>query len=100
MRWEWDPQKDHENQRKHGISFANAIGVFDDPFQIVDPDPHPDEERYKIIGASSGVVLLVVHTKPMYDQSIDDDTGRVISARKAERDERRRYEAELFRAYR
>ena len=100
MQWEWDPQKDRQNRQKHGISFANAVGVFDDPFQIVDPDPHPDEERFKTIGEASGVILVVVHTRPLYDPRTNDETGRIISARKVEREERRRYEAEVFRAYR
>ena len=39
MRFVWDPKKDLINENKHGISFEDAITVFDDPFALRAPDP-------------------------------------------------------------
>jgi hypothetical protein len=45
--FEWDRRKDSANRRKHGVGFAEASTVFDDPFSITIPDPDHaiDEER-------------------------------------------------------
>ena len=100
MQWEWDPQKDRQNQQKHGISFEAAAGVFDDQFQITHSDPHPDEERFRTIGWANEAVLFVVHTRAAYDPAVNDEVGRIISARKTYQHERREYEARVFQAYR
>ena len=63
--FEWDRRKDSANRRKHGLGFAEAISVFDDPLSITIPDPDSarDEERFAIIGLSSQrSLLVVVHT--------------------------------------
>jgi uncharacterized protein len=46
--FEWDPKKDSANQRKHGVGFAEATAVFDDPLSVTIPDPDQaiDEERF------------------------------------------------------
>ena len=80
MRWKWDPRKDAENRRKHGVGFDTAQLVFADPLALSVPDSDPDEERW-----------LVVHTWPVPDVS-GEEVGRIISARKAKPHERRRYE--------
>ena len=100
MQWEWDPQKDRQNRQKHGISFESATRVFNDPHQIAYHDPHPDEERFITIGGSQGLVLFVVHTRLTYDPAINDEIGRIISARKARWYEREEYEEGVSHAYR
>jgi uncharacterized DUF497 family protein len=79
--FEWDPAKASANVRKHGISFDEARSVFYDEFavQFFDDDHSADDERFLLLGMSSGArVLLVCHC--------ERDSGnvvRIISARKA-----------------
>jgi hypothetical protein len=49
MAW-MDPSKDASNQAKHGVSFALAAEVFNDPLHLSEPDPHPDGERRTTMG--------------------------------------------------
>jgi uncharacterized protein len=98
LRWIWDPEKDRINRRDHKVSFEIAELVFDDPLAITLPDPYPGEERWRTIGTPSAqgdVVLFVVHTWPQEDQT-GEEVGRLISARKATRRERRVYEEGTF----
>lgn len=96
-RFEWDPAKAASNLRKHRVSFEIAMRVFADPFALTVQDRIEDGElRWQTIGVVEGrVLLLVAHT--IRD---DDDAGhsveiiRIISARQADRHERRRYEQE------
>jgi hypothetical protein len=91
MEFEWDPQKAESNWRKHGVSFAEAITVFDDinAQTIDDPDHSQDETRWLTLGRSRlGRVLIVAHT----DRS---DRTRIINARKATPTERKVYEEKL-----
>lgn len=63
--FDWDPNKERANIRKHGISFRQAASVFKDPNQLaLFDDPHSDtEERWITIGIdSTGVLRVVVHT--------------------------------------
>jgi uncharacterized DUF497 family protein len=89
-RFEWDVRKAHSNVAKHGVSFELARTVFDDPFGLVaidDTHSTPEEEREWRIGESDEGMLVVVFTKR--------DQGRIyrlISARRANRRERQRYE--------
>ena len=86
LRFEWDEAKDRANQRKHGISFAEAKTVFFDEKAIKYPDPdHSDREnRFLMIGRSFKLrVLLVCHCYRAGDAII-----RIISARKATAKER------------
>jgi uncharacterized protein len=89
-RFEWDPEKARSNLRKHGIDFETATVVFDDPFAIVELERIEDgEERWHTLGIGAGApLLLVVHT--IHGEDIE--IIRIISARRAERSERRRYE--------
>lgn len=86
MDYEWDPNKAHSNQEKHGIRFADAVAVLEDPFAITIPDDHADEERFITIGEDAfGQVLVVAYTYR------GEMTIRIISARVATRQERRKY---------
>lgn len=88
MEFEWNPSKAELNIEKHGVSFQEAATIFNDPLSITFPDPDHSigENRYVIIGTSRfGQLLVVAHT----------DRGekvRIISARKATRQEKRFYE--------
>ena len=86
MECEWDEAKAASNLRKHGVDFADAVGVFDDPFALSMPDDDADEERCIAIGNDFlGRVLVVVY-------AYRGDRIRVISARKATPAERDAYE--------
>lgn len=87
MRFQFDPKKAASNLRKHGVSFADAEGVFFDPLAIHRVDPHAeDEERFVALGmGSAGQLLVVAYT-------IRDGEVRVISVRRATRREVRDYE--------
>ncbi len=86
MEYQWDSNKARANLRKHQIDFADAVAVFSDDFAITIEDDHPDEERFVTIGMDSlGRILVVVYT--WRGESI-----RLISARKATKNERKQYE--------
>lgn len=88
-RFEWDDRKGRANERKHGVSFAEASTVFFDENALfmADPDHSAEEDRFVLLGLSSSLRLLVVcHC---YRQ--DDESIRIISARKANRQERADY---------
>ena len=89
IRFEWNTVKDSSNQKKHGISFSEAQTVFSDPFArlIADPDHSDEEDRFILLGTSIVSKLLVVCHCVKTDESI-----RIISARKAEKPERKIYE--------
>ena len=84
--YEWDDRKARSNLREHGVDFADAVSVLEDPraLTIVD-DREADEERLVTMGLDLlGRVLVVVHTWR-------GERARVISARKATPRERRVY---------
>jgi uncharacterized protein len=88
MEFEWNPDKAVINLRKHNISFQEATTVFDDSLSVtfLDPDHSIGEDRYVIIGMSRlGQLLVVSHTDR-------ENRTRIISARRATRQERRFYE--------
>jgi uncharacterized protein len=91
MRVEWDPQKDDANRRKYSVSFALACRVFDDPNHLSTQDRREDgEERWQSIGLIGPVaIFLVAHT---YEEDDGEEIVRIISARKATKVERRRYD--------
>jgi uncharacterized protein len=95
LQFEWDPGKDAENQRKHGVSFEEAGTAFADEYALLldDPDHSAAEDRFILLGLSAAFrVLVVVHT---YRER--DDTLRIISARKATKSERQQYDARWHR---
>lgn len=91
QRFEWDPPKERTNLRKHGIGFELASSVFDDPNLLLEDDRVVDgEERLKAIGLADGkLLLLVVHTVRYEDGT--ETVIRIISARKPDKRERKRY---------
>jgi uncharacterized DUF497 family protein len=85
----WDDKKAEENLKKHKISFDEAQTVFSDPNarMIFDPEHSGDEDRFILLGISSGLRLLVVcHCYRENDMVI-----RIISARKANKNEQKQY---------
>ncbi len=91
MRFEWDENKNKTNRDKHGVSFKTAQLVFNDPYALSVQDRHEcGEERWQTLGLVGGVVmLLVVHT---YTERDNVEVIRIISARKATKREKQRYE--------
>ena len=91
-RFEWDPVKAQTNEKKHGVSFEDAMHVFDDPCALFEQD-RTDETgvaRWRAIGVAGGVVvLLVAHS---VREEADEEVIRIISARRATRKERDRYD--------
>jgi uncharacterized protein len=90
FRFEWDPAKALTNRRKHGVSFEDAMYVFDDSHALFERDHIDDggEERWHALGLAGGVaVLLVAHVMREKGEVI-----RLISARRATRKERYYYE--------
>lgn len=91
MKFVWDPQKARLNEGKHGVTFDDAITVFDDPNALRAQDTKHStttETREWLIGeADSRRVLVVVFT-----ERLKRDVYRIISARRANRRERRLYE--------
>jgi uncharacterized protein len=88
MEFEWDEAKAEANERKHGVDFTEAMTVFADPLALTgyDPDHSDDEDRYLTMGYSAdGRLLIVSHTDR-------DSVIRIISAREANRGERKDYE--------
>ena len=90
MNFEWDNRKAELNKKKHGVSFEEAATVFDDAdaLQIFDPDHSEEEDRFILLGMSSILRVLVV----CHCFRASDDTIRIISARKATRNESSTYE--------
>jgi uncharacterized protein len=87
MRLQYDPAKAAANVRKHGVWFADAEGVFNDPLALTLEDPDASgERRYIAIGLGNLGELLVV----VYSERADE--YRLTSARRATRKERKAYE--------
>lgn len=95
MNFAWDPEKDDINRVKHGISFETAMLVFDDPFHLSVQDRIVGgEERWRTMGLVNGLMILIVaHT---YLEQGGHEIIRIISARKATRQERRYYEEKNY----
>ncbi len=81
VKFEWDPAKAAANLKKHRVSFDEAKSVFYDDFavQFFDEDHSADEERFLMLGMSSGAKLLIA----CHCEREEGETIRIISARKA-----------------
>lgn len=89
VQFEWDEAKRESNLRRHGVDFQDAWMVFENPY-FEWPDQRRDyrEERFAILGAVAGVVVNLIYTRR-------EERVRIISFRKANKRERRRYEEEI-----
>jgi hypothetical protein len=88
MRYEWDPGKVEANLAEHGVSFAEAVTVFEDDFALTREDPDSeDEQRFVTLGMSGVAKLPVV----VYAYR-EPDIIRIISAWKGNRPQRLNYE--------
>jgi uncharacterized DUF497 family protein len=87
MDYQWDPEKAASNLTKHGVDFADAVGVFEDEWALTLKEEYAEgEQRFATMGTDFlGRVLVVVYT-------YRGEEIRVISARAATRSERRVYE--------
>ena len=97
IRFEWDPAKAAINLQKHGVSFEIATRAFLDPFALTDPDRiEGGEQRWQTLGLVEGHLLLfMAHT--FWEEAEEGqpvEVIRIISARRAEKKERQRYEEE------
>jgi uncharacterized protein len=93
LRFEWDERKNRSNKKKHGVSFEEARSAFlDQNARLIDDPDHSDEEdRFVLMGVSETLrVLVVCHC---YRQ--DGDVIRLISARRADAEERSQYEEKV-----
>ena len=94
IRFEWDEAKNLANQRKHGVSFEDASEIFRDPLFVSVKDRIQDgEQRWQTCGPVEGQSLLIVaHTiVEEFEDGREIEVVRIISARRAEAKERRRY---------
>lgn len=92
LKFQWNQAKNRANKKKHGVSFEEAKTVFADELGrlMPDPDHSAGEERFILMGMSASAKLLIVcHCER------GTDTIRIISARKADKFERKQYEGYL-----
>jgi len=92
--FEWDEDKNLQNQSKHAVSFEQASRVFDsdsDRLEIFDEAHSDDEDRFIAVGPANGELLIVIYTEP------DDEVVRIISARPATERERAMYASQMDR---
>jgi uncharacterized DUF497 family protein len=90
VRFVWDEKKNLANIKKHGVDFNDAVRAWYDPERLdFFDEKHSSlsENRWIFLGAVAGVVLFVVETEP------DEKTVRIISARRASKQEQEKYYA-------
>jgi len=89
MRFEWDEAKRQLNLRRHRIDFVDAVEVFQvETVTVIDDRHEYGEMRFFTLGLVNGIVVAVSHTET-------GDVIRIISARKAQKDEEIRYFKEI-----
>jgi uncharacterized DUF497 family protein len=83
--FKWDKRKENANIKKHGISFEEARTSFYDEnaIEFFDPDHSDEEDRFILLGVSHKLNALVV----CHCFKEEETTVRIISARKADKDE-------------
>jgi len=92
--FEWDVTKAAANLSKHGVSFDTAMLAFSDPFVLTYQDRVENGEiRWQTLGFVGGqLLLLVAHTIRNHEAEDGGEIIRIISAREADKQERKRYE--------
>ena len=92
LEFEWDDRKDKANTKKHGVSFDEARTVFYDEYaiQFFDPEHSESENRFILLGTSFKLKTLVVCHCFRQEETV----VRIISARKADKDEEQVYWSE------
>jgi uncharacterized protein len=91
MLFTWHEDKAVSNRRKHGVAFADAAQVFNDPFAVAGYGRiESGERRWQIVGMIAGLIVVVVAYT--LEESGEDEIIRLISARQATRRERIHYE--------
>jgi len=90
IQFKWDENKSRRNKREHGVSFEEAQTVFldENAIRFFDPDHSDEEDRFIMLGVSFKLRVLVV----CHCYRENDEVIRLISARKADKDECRDYE--------
>jgi len=86
MEYQWDREKAKRNHKKHNVMFSDAVTVFSDDSALTIEDDDPDEQRFITVGLDAIARVLVV----VYTWRGDDI--RIISARKATKNEIEQYE--------
>jgi uncharacterized DUF497 family protein len=92
--FDWDPTKGRSNRRKHGVSFEEAATAFLDPSGLDGEDvahSESEERRLRLAKGSVGRIVVVAYTVRRKD---NEEVARIISARRASRKERNKYEVE------
>jgi uncharacterized DUF497 family protein len=93
IQFEWDEAKAKANEKKHGVSFEDSIHIFEDPYVLSEQDRIEDgEQRWQSIGLVEGIVLLLVAHTVQSSEEEQVEVVRIISARRADRKERIRYD--------
>jgi hypothetical protein len=91
MRFVWDPVKNRQNIRKHGIGFIDVSSMFEYPMLVnVDNRKNYGEERWVAIGFLKGIVAVIAYTEDDKNETI-----RIISARKATKYEQNRFKEKI-----
>jgi len=92
LEFEWDDKKNRTNSKKHGVSFDEARTVFYDEsaIQFFDPEHSENEDRFILLGTSFKLKTLVVCHCFRQEETV----VRIISARKADKDEEQVYWSE------
>lgn len=90
MKFEWDEQKNEVNIRKHGIDFNDVPDIFNGPM-ITNVDDRVDygEDRFIGIGFLKNIIAIVAFVE------MEGDIIRIISARKANKNESKIFEKEI-----
>ena len=92
MLFTWNDEKEQLNIRKHGVDFRAAARVFLDSDVMLEYnsiDEHNGEERWDAIGVFEAGILFVVYVERV--TAGGNDIIRIISARYAEKEEKKRY---------
>ncbi len=86
MQFEWNPYKNDTNETKHGISFLDALDVFDDPNHIIEDVTRPEhgETRHTAVGKIGDRFFTIIFTDRI-------TARRIISVRRSRTHERRQY---------